>query len=352
MSASTQVLLSVRNVTKRFGPHFALQDVSLDVEQGEFIVLLGPSGCGKTTLLRAIAGFVAPDGGSIHIEGADVTRLPPYRRPINTVFQNYALFPHLNTAENVAYGPRRQGASKTDAALRAEAALALVGHAGLSTRYPAQLSGGQQQRVALARAIVNRPKLLLLDEPLSALDLKLRKRMQIELKHLQTQLGISFLFVTHDQEEAMAMADRIIVMNAGGIEQVGTGQTIYRTPATRFVAEFIGDANLIPCIEDGAGGWRTQIGAAAIGQAIPGKPPIAVLRPEDLFLIERETAEYATAPGIIEDVIRLGGHTDIHVRAGEHRVTSRCLGAAPGHWRIGLPVVLGFLPQHLHVIPG
>ncbi len=214
-------LLSIAGITKRFGSQEALKAVSLDIAEGEFVALLGPSGCGKTTLLRCIAGFLAPDEGSIAIGGEDVTRLPPYRRPLNTVFQNYALFPHMNVRENVAYGPRRHGASRAEAAARAAEALSLVGLDGFAERYPRQLSGGQQQRVALARAIVNRPRLLLLDEPLSALDLKLRKRMQLELKHLQERLGIAFVFVTHDQEEAMTVADRLVVMDAGRIEQVG-----------------------------------------------------------------------------------------------------------------------------------
>ena len=229
-------LLELQGITKRFGDFEALRDISLEIQQGEFVALLGPSGCGKTTLLRLVAGFLSPEAGVVRIDGVDITGLPPYRRPLNTVFQNYALFPHLSVVENVAYGPRRKGMAKRTALLEAENTLSLVGLDGFSARFPRELSGGQQQRVALARAIVNKPKILLLDEPLSALDLKLRKRMQVELKQLQEKLGITFVFVTHDQEEAMSMADRIVVMNAGRIEQIGLGDEIYQRPATRFLS--------------------------------------------------------------------------------------------------------------------
>ena len=237
-------ILAIDGLSKHFGGQPALTAIELAVEQGEFIALLGPSGCGKTTLLRCIAGFLTPEAGTIRVAGEDVTRLPPYRRPLNTVFQNYALFPHMSVAETVAYGPRRQGVAKDEAAKRAAEALELVGLAGLSERLPAQLSGGQQQRVALARAIVNRPQLLLLDEPLSALDLKLRKKVQSELKQIQHRLGIAFLFVTHDQEEAMTLADRIVVLRAGIVEQHGTPLDIYNKPANRFVAGFIGSPKM------------------------------------------------------------------------------------------------------------
>src|SRR5690606_20851581 len=230
--------------------------------------LLGPSGCGKTTLLRAIAGFLAPDAGSIAIDGRDVVALAPHRRPLNTVFQNYALFPHMTVLENVAYGPRRQGAPRAQAHERAREALAMVGLQDHGQRYPRQLSGGQQQRVALARAIVNRPRLLLLDEPLSALDLKLRKRMQLELKHLQERLAIAFIFVTHDQEEAMAMADRIVVMDSGRIEQAAPVDEIDRKRATRFAAESIGEANVLNG-RPVAGGLQLWPAGPVVPQAVP-----------------------------------------------------------------------------------
>jgi spermidine/putrescine transport system ATP-binding protein len=237
----------------------ALADVSLTVEPGEFVALLGPSGCGKTSLLRCIAGFVDPDEGAIVLDGEDITSRPPNQRPLNTVFQNYALFPHMTVADNVAYGPRRRGVARGEIQGIVQAALALVELTGFESRMPRELSGGQQQRVALARAIVNKPRLLLLDEPLAALDLKLRRQMQLELKHLQAKLGIAFVFVTHDQEEAMTMADQIVVMNRGRIEQSGSAAEIYTRPSTIFVADFIGEANLLPMRSDG-GRLRTCIG--------------------------------------------------------------------------------------------
>ena len=238
-------VIEAEGLVKRFGAVTALDRVSFTVAQGEFLALLGPSGCGKTTLLRAIAGFVTPDEGAIRIGGTDIARTPPNRRPVNTVFQNYALFPHLSVFDNIAFGPRRARWTSDRVAAEVSEALALVGLEQLGARFPSELSGGQQQRVALARAIINRPKVLLLDEPLGALDLKLRKRMQLELKQLQERLGITFIFVTHDQEEALVMADRIAVMDGGRIIQLGTGEDIYQNPRSSFVASFIGDANLV-----------------------------------------------------------------------------------------------------------
>ena len=238
-------MVELRGVTKRFGGFTAVNDVSQQIVGGEFLTLLGPSGCGKTTLLRLIAGFETPTAGSVWIDGEDVTHLPPYRRPVNQVFQSYALFPHLTVAENVGFGLRMKQVGKAEAASRVGEALALVSLTGLETRRPHQLSGGQRQRVALARALVCRPKVLLLDEPLSALDAKLRHAMQLELKRLQRQLGITFVFVTHDQEEALTMSDRIAIVNDGRIEQLGTAHEIYHRPATRFAADFVGEANLL-----------------------------------------------------------------------------------------------------------
>ena len=235
--------VEVRSVTKRFGEVAAVHEVSLRVRRGEFSALLGPSGCGKTTLLRMIAGFETPTNGRIVIHGEDVTDLPPYRRPTNLVFQHYALFPHLTVAENVAFGLRYKQSAAGDRRSAIQQALALVKLTGLETRRPDQLSGGQKQRVALARALVLEPQVLLLDEPLGALDQKLRREMQVELKALQRQLGITFLFVTHDQEEALTMSDRIAVMNAGRVEQAGAAAEVFERPRTRFVAEFMGAAN-------------------------------------------------------------------------------------------------------------
>ena len=233
------------HVTKRFGGVVAVDDVSLEVARGEFFSLLGPSGCGKTTTLRMIGGFEQPDSGRIELAGADVARLPPHRRDVNTVFQSYALFPHLDVFGNVAYGLRRKRIPKDQIGQRVRDILRLVDLPGFERRRPFQLSGGQQQRVALARALVNNPRVLLLDEPLGALDLKLRKQMQLELKRIQHEVGISFIYVTHDQEEAMTMSDRIAVMRDGRIEQVGAPQDVYERPATEFVAGFLGASNLL-----------------------------------------------------------------------------------------------------------
>jgi len=237
-------MVELRQVTKRFGAFTAVDDVSLEVRAGEFLTLLGPSGCGKTTILRMISGFEQPTSGAVLLDGKDVTHLPPYRRDTNQVFQSYALFPHLNVLDNVCFGLRMKQVPRDEMRRRASAAIELVSLRGFESRKPHQLSGGQRQRVALARAIVNEPKVLLLDEPLSALDAKLRRGMQIELKRLQKQLGITFVFVTHDQEEALTMSDRIAVINHGRIEQIGEVTEVYHRPRTAFVANFIGEANL------------------------------------------------------------------------------------------------------------
>ena len=344
-----QPLLSIEAVSKRFAAYQALDRVNLAVEAGEFIALLGPSGCGKTTLLRCIAGFLKPDDGHIRIDGDDITRMPPYRRPLNTVFQSYALFPHMSVADNVAYGPRRAGAGKAEAQARALEALALVGLDDMGPRLPRALSGGQQQRVALARAIVNRPKLLLLDEPLSALDLKLRRRMQIELKHIQEKLGIAFIFVTHDQEEAMAMADRIVVMNAGRIEQVGTPADIYRAPATRFVAEFVGEPNLLPVMPAGPGQVRLVL--ADVELPAPAGARCAMVRPEDVVLVEGPApADLATAAGIVEEVIAVGPTTTLFVRCGDILLKIARLGMSGADIGPGSRVTVGLRAASLHPI--
>jgi putative spermidine/putrescine transport system ATP-binding protein len=240
-----QVLVSIRALKRSFGDVRAVDGVDLDVREGEFLTLLGPSGSGKTTVLRMIAGFEKPDSGSITLAGKDVSQLPPYERDVNTVFQDYALFPHMDVLTNIEYGLRVKGVSKEERRAQALVALKQIRLEGYEDRKPAQLSGGQRQRVALARALVNKPTVLLLDEPLGALDLKLREQMQIELKALQREVGITFIFVTHDQEEALSMSDRIAIFNHGKIEQLGTPREIYDNPKSAFVSEFVGQTNRI-----------------------------------------------------------------------------------------------------------
>ena len=244
-AAGVPLDVELHRVTKRYGGVVAVDDLELGIHRGEFLSLLGPSGCGKTTTLRLIAGFELPDLGAVLLGGEDVTQRPPYKRDVNTVFQSYALFPHLTVLENVAYGLKQRRQSRRERESSARAALELVRLTGLEARKPRQLSGGQQQRVALARALVMKPRVLLLDEPLGALDLKVRKQLQIELKRIQEDVGITFVYVTHDQEEALAMSDRVAVMHAGRIEQLAAPQEIYDRPATAFVAEFIGETNFV-----------------------------------------------------------------------------------------------------------
>jgi spermidine/putrescine transport system ATP-binding protein len=276
----------LRGIEKRYFGAVALHPIDLDIRDGEFFCLLGPSGCGKTTTLNMIGGFVEPSGGVVRIAGTDVTKLPPNRRPVNTVFQSYALFPHLNVIENVCFGLRMARVPKDEQRRRAQESLDLVGLGAFAGRPVAQLSGGQAQRVAIARALVNKPKVLLLDEPLGALDLKLRKRLQTELALIQRQVGTTFVFVTHDQEEAMALADRILILNEGRIEQLGTPEEIYRQPASLFAADFIGESNILRGKKDGdtfvlENGARVPISAQA-----PDAVSSIVIRPEALRIGE------------------------------------------------------------------
>jgi ABC-type Fe3+/spermidine/putrescine transport system ATPase subunit len=279
LTATASPLLEIRSVSKSFGLRPVLKSISLDVASGEFLTILGESGSGKTTLLRIIAGFEQLDSGEIHMAGERLDVLPPYRRRVNTVFQSYALFPHLSVFENIAYGLRIQGAAKSEIDTRVRGALDMAKMGEYVHSSPAKLSGGQQQRVALARALVNRPQLLLLDEPLSALDANLRRQMQLELKSLQREIGITFLFVTHDQEEAMALSDRIALLRAGQIEQVDSPRDIYNHPATAYTALFIGQTNLLPGeMRNG----KASCGNLAWPAAGPDGPAIFSLRPECL----------------------------------------------------------------------
>jgi len=296
---SAPALISVENVSKRFGDFYATREMSFAIEKGEFFAMLGPSGCGKTTMLRMIAGFEEPTSGVIRLDGQDVAGMPPYRRPVNTVFQNYALFPHLSVFDNVAFGPRMRGDDKAEIERRVREMIEIVRLGDLAQRKPAQLSGGQRQRVALARALVNGPKALLLDEPLSALDLELRRQMQIELKRIQRDVGITFVFVTHDQEEALTMSDRIAVMRAGKLEQVGSPEGIYEEPGTAFVARFIGHANLLAVTVESATNGDAAItlpGGRRCGVATrersfsAGAKALLMVRPERLEVSASEPA--------------------------------------------------------------
>lgn len=344
-------LLDIRAAHRSFttpeGRSFAALDgIDLKVEDGEFVTLLGPSGCGKTTLLRTIAGFEQIDDGVIRLDGEDIGRLPPYRRPVNTVFQSYALFPHMTVARNVGYALEVRGVPRAEREAQVAEALEKVGLAEFGARRPAQLSGGQRQRVALARAIVAKPRLLLLDEPLSALDRNLRQQMQVELKDLQTRLGIAFVFVTHDQEEALTMSDRIVVMRAGRIEQSAPPREIFRAPRTRFVAEFIGETNLFAATVIDGGHVRLAQGQVieARSELAPGTPVVAVLRPTDFRLAESGIA------GTVTRVVYLGA--DIHLKVapeggGEIGVILRDSPTVPER---GTKVHLAYDPASVHLI--
>src|SRR4051794_7094892 len=343
----------------------AVDRISLEVRDGEFFSLLGPSGCGKTTTLRMIGGFEQPTSGLIELQGQDVTWLPPFKRNVNTVFQNYALFPHLSIFENVAFGLRRKGVRASDIKSRVTDMLALVELPGYETRKPTQISGGQAQRVALARALINRPAVLLLDEPLGALDLKLRKQMQVELKRIQQEVGITFIYVTHDQEEAMTMSDRIAVMNRGHYEQLGDPESLYERPATRFVAGFLGVSNLIPATLEGSDGdyavGRTDGGdLLRLPRALTnGQSRIELgVRPEKIRL--HEPAEQVGAAmnrlsGIIRDASYMGVSTQYIVEAqggAELTVYEQNVERASRSelWAAGESVILGWLPEHTFVV--
>jgi spermidine/putrescine ABC transporter ATP-binding subunit len=314
-------LLEVAGVSKAFGPVMAVDDLSLSVGTNEFFALLGPSGCGKTTLLRMIAGFEQPDRGRILLDGVDITGTKANRRPINLMFQSYALFPHMTVAGNVAYGLEMEGMRGAELKRRVDEALALVQLSALAGRKPAQLSGGQKQRVALARALVKRPKLLLLDEPLGALDKKLREQMQIELKRLQQETGIAFLVVTHDQEEALTMADRIALLRQGRIAQLGEPRTLYERPNSRFVADFIGQMNFLEGTRV-AGGFEVKglglFEAANLDEIAPGAAGALAVRPERVTISATESAGALQAE--IDGLAYLGQDLVLHLKlAGQEK---------------------------------
>jgi spermidine/putrescine transport system ATP-binding protein len=326
--AERTVAVELSGVTKRFGEFVAVDDLSLDIYEGEFFSLLGPSGCGKTTTLRMIAGFEEPTEGGISVAGDPVRGVPPYRRPVNTVFQSYAIFPHLNVFDNVAFGLRRSGVKGEELHTRVTDACEMVQLSGFDKRKPNELSGGQQQRVALARALVNRPKVLLLDEPLGALDLKLRKEMQLYLKDLQHEVGITFIYVTHDQEEALTMSDRIAVMNEGRVQQVADPPTLYELPRNRFVADFIGQTNVfsgtVESVSDGRvtlttpSGEKVEATAREVAMEI-GSEVDAAVRPEKVrFGSEGDNVSTAR----IRQIIYLGVSTQyiVELPGGEKLV--------------------------------
>ncbi len=354
--------VELRNVTKRFDALAAVDDLSLDLGRGEFFTLLGPSGCGKTTTLRMIAGFERPTSGEIRIEGSDVAQLPPHKRPTNTVFQSYALFPHLSVEDNVGFGLKRQKVPKREIKQRVGAELERVGLAGEAKRRPSMLSGGMQQRVALARALVNLPKVLLLDEPLGALDLKLRKGLQVELKRIQRDVGITFVYVTHDQEEALTMSDRIAVMNRGRVEQVAAPEEVYNRPATTFVAGFIGVSNLMPATVKGSDEVKLDQGQTISTRTdgfSPGERCHAVVRPEKLRV---ELSENGNSPadrprveGIVASSLYLGTATQIAVDLGEGVRMTVLIPNADEAERQRLPgggarVALSWEPEHMHLV--
>ena len=355
-------------VSKRFGEMTAVDDVSLTIDRGDFFTMLGPSGCGKTTTLRMIGGFEAPNSGSIHLGDVDVTELPPFRRDVNTVFQNYALFPHLNVFENIAFGLRRRKTPANEIRHQVAEMLKLVELPGYEQRRPNELSGGQQQRVALARALVNNPKVLLLDEPLGALDQKLRKQMQIELKAIQREIGITFIFVTHDQEEAMTMSDRIAVMRDGHIEQLGTPEELYERPRSEFVANFLGVTNLLEADVVGRSGDLAELRLAdgtvlsAPAEQVNGAQRVRLgVRPEKLRVVPRAAevdaadGEMNALEGTVVDASYVGVSTQYIVETSDgHRLTvyaqNLATSGASGALAGGEEVTLKWLPQHTFVI--
>jgi spermidine/putrescine transport system ATP-binding protein len=348
------------DLVKRFGDFTAVNGINLDMPPGEFFSLLGPSGCGKTTTLRMIAGFERPSEGQILLDGIDMAQTPPHKRDVNTVFQSYALFPHLTVEENVAFGLKYQKATKEETRERVERALELVQMTQFVGRRPNQLSGGQQQRVALARALILNPKVLLLDEPLGALDAKLRKRLQIELKALQEEVGITFVYVTHDQEEALTMSDRIAVMSQGRIEQVGVPKDVYENPATAYVADFLGVSNLMNAEATGplADGCGVKLGAFSL-VAGQGEPDLVgackiTIRPERIDIEPQGTTGANRIPGMVERVVYVGATLQVILRLASGEAMQAWVpndGDAQSH-ASGEPIVAHLPVDALRVLAG
>jgi spermidine/putrescine transport system ATP-binding protein len=352
--------LRLINVSRQFGDTPAVNDLSLELRRGEFFSLLGPSGCGKTTTLRLIAGFERPDAGTVEILDDNVTHLPPNRRPVNTVFQSYALFAHLNVYENIAFGLKESRTPRSTIAKRVNDALTLVRLAGYERRLPRELSGGEQQRTALARAIVNEPAVLLLDEPLGALDLKLRRAMQRELKALQRRLRIAFLYVTHDQEEALTMSDRVGVMDKGRIVQVGSPEDIYNRPADRHVASFVGEANLLPCRVAGheskllilelGDGRRVRAQGKSIGR---GEAATLMVRPEQVRCMRLRPGDHeAMLEGVVEEATFVGSFRRYSIRCDDFVITATSLasGNAGPPFAVGEKLELSWDPDQVWAI--
>ena len=342
---TTNIMIDLKNISKSFGKTTVLENMNLYIRENEFLTLLGPSGCGKTTTLRIIAGFETPSEGKVIFSGKDISDVPPYERQVNTVFQKYALFPHLNVYENIAFGLKIKKMPKEEITKKVTEVLKLVNLSGFEKRGVDSLSGGQQQRIAIARALVNEPKVLLLDEPLGALDLKLRKEMQIELKNIQKRVGITFIYVTHDQEEALTMSDTIVVMNEGLIQQIGTPVDIYNEPKNAFVAKFIGESNILPgimhkdylvefqgvtfpCVDKGFG---------------PMEPVEVVVRPEDILMT---SAENGQLKGLVEDVTFKGVHYEMVVNVDGFRYLIQSTAMAP----LGEVIGMKILPDAIHIM--
>lgn len=341
----SQNIIELKNITKAYGDNVVLDNLSLNIKKNEFLTLLGPSGCGKTTTLKIIAGFENADSGELMFKNEDISALPPYKRQVNTVFQKYALFPHMNIFDNIAFGLKLKKLPKAEIKAKVEEMLKLVALSGFENRSVDSLSGGQQQRVAIARALVNKPEILLLDEPLGALDLKLRKEMQIELKKIQKEVGITFVFVTHDQEEALTMSDTIIVMNKGVIQQMGTPQDIYNEPANAFVADFIGESNIIDGImlED----FKVQFcnrEFECVDKGFELKEPVdIVIRPEDITIVN---SDKGMLKGTVTSIIFKGVHYEITVKTDSFEFIIHSTKSAQVNSYVGLDIY----PEDIHIM--